>query len=77
MDNKTLRTLKEQSKINEFEQKQDEELTEKAGIAELKVQSKIEGYIDDVFGNVDGEVLEKMDLESIANDIYDHIRGQR
>lgn len=77
MDNKTLRTLKEQSKINEFEQKQDEELTEKAGIAELKVQSKIEGYIDDVFGNVDSEVLEKMDLESIANDIYDHIRGQR
>lgn len=71
------KTLLEQRKINEFERKQEEDLKEKAEIAELKVQSKIESYIDDVFGNVDGEVLEQMDLESIANDIWDHIRGQR
>lgn len=69
--NTSLYPQEREEKVN-----REERLKETAEEIELKLISKIETYIRDMFDAVDEEVLEKVDMDYIADSTYEFVKNQ-
>lgn len=69
--NTSLYPQEREEKVN-----REERLKETAEEIELKLISKIETYIRDMFDAVDEEVLEKVDMDYIADSTCEFVKNQ-
>lgn len=69
--NTSLYPQEREEKVN-----REERLKETAEEIELKLISKIETYIRDIFDAVDEEVLEKVDMDYIADSTCEFVKNQ-